>query len=152
IGFTATTFDHLSKYTVVRGFMSQKFAAEHGSYSAGIERAILGSPRLAIGGEIHDITATDDLWRLSTLEQTLAWVARKDTYRDSYRRHGWQLHAALRPPKTQDFVVSWREDRHDPLQNETNYSFFNDDDLFRPNAPTVSADLHALVVAYTFDS
>ena len=113
---------------------------------------MIGSPRLAIGAEIHDITASDDMWRLSTLEQSLASIALKDTYRDYYRRHGWQVHAALRPAKTQELVASWREDRHDPLQNETNYSFFNDDDLFRPNAPTASADLHAVVLAYTFDS
>src|SRR4030095_1419945 len=88
IGFNATTFDHQSQYTFVSGYLSQKFAAERGSYSAGIERSLLKSPRLVIGAEIHDITASDDMWRLTPLEQSLASVALQDHYCGYHPRHG----------------------------------------------------------------
>jgi hypothetical protein len=101
---------------------------------------------------MHDLTATDDQWRLTPSEQTLAAFLFKNTFRDYYRRVGGQVHVALRPSPEHEIVVSSRWDRHSPLANATNFSVFRDSHAFRPNQPVLERDLRALVLAYTFDS
>ena len=153
LGFHGTVFDRAGpNYTFISGYASYKFSREDAGYSVGIERLLLGKPRLFLGAEAHDLTATDDLWRLSTVEQSLVAVSFKNTFRDYYRRHGMQVHAALRPGTKHELIASWRRDTHEPLQNETNFSFFRDSETFRPNEPIARGELRAIVLAYTFDS
>ncbi len=153
LGFQATAFDRTGpNYTFISGYVSYKFSREYTGYSFGIERVLLNDPRLFIGAEAHDLTATDDLWRLSPTEQSLVAVGFKNTFRDYYRRRGTQVHVAFRPGTKQELLVSGRWDKHEPLQNETNFSVFRDDQTFRPNTPIAPAELNAIVLAYTFDS
>ncbi len=153
VGFEAIAFDRRGvNHTFVGGYVSYKFAREDAGYSLGLERPLFSAPRFFVGAEIHDLTATDDLWRLSTGEQTLVSFGFKNTFRDYYRRRGTQIHVGLRPGARQEFLVSWRWDRHDPLENATNFSVFRDDQIFRPNAPADARELHAAVLAYTYDS
>jgi hypothetical protein len=139
-------------YTLFSGFASYKFAPERPGYSLGFERSFGSRVRWYGGVEVHDLTASDDRWRLSTVEQTLVALAFKNTFRDYYRRRGVQIHAALRAGRSHEILASWRRDRHEPLSNETNYSFFRDDHVFRENAAIVPADVRAVVLGYTFDS
>jgi len=153
LGFHGTVFDRTgSNYTFLSGYVSYRFSSEESGYSVGIERLFLSRPRLFFGAEAHELTATDDLWRLSTTEQSLVAVGFKNTFRDYYRRRGMQVHAAVRPGTKHELVASWRWDTHEPLQNETNFSIFRDDQTFRPNAPIAPGEVHAVVLAYTFDS
>jgi len=149
----ATAFDRSGpKYTFVNGHVSYRFGREDAGYSFGMERLLVSNPRLFIGAETHDLTATDDLWRLTTAEQSLVALTFKNTFRDYYRRRGTQVYAALRPGAHHELVASGRRDTHEPLRNETNFSIFRDDQTFRPNAPIAPGELHAVVLAYTFDS
>jgi hypothetical protein len=107
---------------------------------------------LFLGGELHDITATDDLWRLATVEQTVAALGFKNTFRDYYRRRGAQLFAVFRPGENNEFSVMARWDRHSPLPNTTNYSFFRDSAVFRPNPLVADERVNAFVFGYTFDT
>jgi outer membrane protein assembly factor BamA len=45
-----------------------------------------------------------------------------------------------------------RWDRHEPLPNTTDYSFFRDDAVYRQNPAVVDQHVNALIVGYTFDS
>jgi outer membrane protein assembly factor BamA len=153
IGFEGVAFDRTGfGHTFVGGYVSYKFGRDHTGFSLGIERPLLDKARLFVGAEAHDLTASDDLWRLSTAEQSLVAIGFKNTFRDYYRRRGTQVHAGIRPDPNQELVASWRWDRHEPLQNGTNFSFFRDSQTFRPNAETAEGDLHAVVLAYTYDS
>jgi Omp85 superfamily domain/Surface antigen variable number repeat len=152
-GVATTVFDHTKfNHTYVGGYVSYKFGRDDAGYSAGIERPILGGPRLFLGGEVHDVTATDDLWRLTNLEQTLVSVGFKNSFRDYYRRRGAQMFAVFRAGGNNEFSAMARWDRHEPLDNATNYSFFRDDATFRPNPAVVDQHVNALVFGYTFDS
>ena len=82
---------------------SYKFSSEETGYSFGIERLFLSRPRLFFGAEAHDLTATDDLWRLSTTEQSLVAVGFKNTFRDYYRRRG----SRCTPPCAPARSTSW---------------------------------------------
>jgi surface antigen Omp85-like protein/surface antigen-like variable number repeat protein len=152
LGFHARAFDDHLNYTFIGGYVSRKFGADRNGYSLGIERALMRAPRLVIGAEIHDLTASDDLWRLTATEQSLGALAFKNTFRDYYRRQGVQAHVAIRPHMTQEFLVSWRRDTHEPLGNATNFSFFRDSHTFRANTRITGGDLRAFVFAYTADS
>jgi Omp85 superfamily domain len=146
--FNANTFNHA--YASVYG--SYKTAAERAGYAAGFERPFLADGVLQVGGSIQDLTASDDRWRLSAVEQSLIAFTFRNTFRDYYRRKGWQVHAAVRPFSQHEWLVAWRDESHTALSNETDYGLFRDDHPFRPNATAQDGDLRALVVGYTFDS
>jgi outer membrane protein assembly factor BamA len=153
LGFRTTRRDDEGlNYTFVSGYVSYKFSREHSSFSVGFERKISHELGLFAGAEVHDLTATDDAWRLTAAEQSLVSLGFKNTFRDYYRRKGVQLHVSLRPTPHHEFLFSPRWDEHNPLENATDYSFFRDDESYRPNEPILPADLNAMVFGYTYDS
>jgi len=153
IGFTTTVFDHSRfNHTFVDGYVSYKFARDTPGYSFGLERPLFRAPKLYLGAEIHDLTASDDWWRLSTGEQSLVSFGFKDTYRDYYRRRGLQTFAVLRAGDSNELTVIARWDRHEALENRTHVNLFRDDAEYRPNALIESADVHTIVFGYTVDT
>jgi hypothetical protein len=153
IGFQSTLFDaERFNHTYWIGYASYKFGPERPGYSFGLERPFFKDGVLQIGGSIQDMTASDDRWRLSQDEQSLVMLGFRNTFRDYYRRKGYQLHAAVRPLASHEWFVGWRGEEHLALANETSYGLFRDDHAVRPNAPAQEGDLRALVVGYTFDT
>lgn len=154
IGVSTTLFDHRHfNHTFLSGYASYKFGREDPGYSLGAERPVFRGPaRLFFGGEIHDVTTSDDLWRLSTLEQTLVSLGFKNSFRDYYRRRGQQLFTVFRAGANNEISAMARWDRHEPLPNATSYSFFRDDHEFRPPLPVQDQHVNALLFGYTFDT
>ena len=153
VGFNAVIYDRGGfNYTFLGGYGSWKFEREDAGYTFGMERSLLSNTRLFLGGEIHDLTASDDMWRLVDLEQTVAAAGWKNTFRDYYRRRGIQVHVGARPNTHHEFVASWRWDRHEPLPNESDFSLFRQDREYRANPLVADAELGALVLAYSADS
>jgi hypothetical protein len=152
-GLHGTLFDKAAfNHTYWSAFATRKSGPHRFGYSVGLERAFLPNGLLQVGGGIHDLTASDDKWRLGDLEQALVALTFRNTFRDYYRRKGYQLHAAVRPSSLHELVLAWRDDAHLPLPNATTFGFFRDDHPFRANAIAQPGDLRALVLAYTFDS
>jgi hypothetical protein len=143
---------HGFNHTFVGGQVSYGFAREKPGLAIGFEQPLFGRRRAFLGAEIHDLTASDDHWRLSMGEQSLVALTFKNTFKDYYRRRGAQLFGAFRPHDTQEFLASMRWDEHESLQNETDFSFFRDDHEFRPNRTIAGGTLRALVLGYTFDT
>lgn len=153
VGFTLRLFDQSKlNHTFVRGYASYKFAREDAGYSLGFERPLFGGPRLFAGAELHDLSASDDFWRLSTAEQTLVSLFFKNSFRDYYRRRGAQLLAVFRPGPNNEFTLMSRWDRHEPLANATDYSVFRDDAEFRSNLLTPDSHVNAWILGYTLDT
>jgi hypothetical protein len=161
LGFNLTLFDTLFgsttfKETYIRTYVSYKFARESAGYSVGFERPILGSwdgPRLYVGAEAHEMTATDDAWRLSTLEQSVVAFTFANTFRDYHEATGYQFHAAYRVNPAQEILAAWRADEHEPLVNRADYAVFRDGgDEFRPNQQAAPGDHRAVVLGYTLDT
>jgi hypothetical protein len=154
IGFSTTLFDHRNfNHTFVDAYVSYKFGRDDPGYSAGLERPLFRGPaRLFLGAEIHDVTASDDWWRISTFEQAMVSLAFKNTFRDYYRRRGAQVFGVLRAGGHNEISAMARWDRHEPLPNATSYSFFRDDHTFRPALAVDDRRLDALVLGYTFDT
>ncbi len=157
VGFKLTLFDPTRfHHTFIRSYVTYKFARESAGFSVGFERPILGAwdgPRLYVGAEAHEITATDDAWRLSTLEQSLVALTFANTFRDYHKSKGYQLHAAYRVNPAQEILASWRDLEHEPLANTADYAVFRDGgDTFRPNQQATAGDLRAIVLGYTLDT
>jgi hypothetical protein len=153
VGFHTTIFNSETFNHAYASFMvSYKVAPERVGYAAGLERPFLADGVLQVGVSIQDLTASDDRWRLSAVEQSLVAFAFRNTFRDYYRRKGWQAHAALRPFAQHEWLVAWRDESHTALVNETDFGLFRDDHAFRPNRTVLDGDLRALIVGYTFDS
>jgi len=152
-GFQTTIFDvNRFNHAYASIWLSYKFAAERVGYSGGFERPFFDDGVLQAGASIHDMSASDDRWRLSGAEQSLAAFAFRNTFRDYYRRKGWQLHAALRPFAEHEWLVAWRDESHAALENDAEFGLFRDAHPFRANAAAQSGDLRSLVLGYTFDS
>jgi outer membrane protein insertion porin family len=153
VGFTAVAYDRSGfNYTLVNGFASWKFGRDAAGFSLGVERPLLSDTRLFLGTEVHDLTASDDIWRISSGEQLLAAVGVKRTFRDYYRRRGMQVFGGFRPSRQQEVLTSVRWDRHEPLANEVDFSLFRRGTEFRANPLVGDAELNAVVLAYTFDT
>jgi outer membrane protein assembly factor BamA len=153
IAYSTTIFDPSRfNHTFVNGYVSYKFGRDEPSYSIGVERPIFQGPRLFLGTEFHDLTATDDAWRITGIEQTLVSVGFKNTFRDYYRRRGAQVFGVLRMGANSELSAMARWDRHEPLPNTTDYSFFRDDAVYRQNPAVLDQHVNALVFGYTFDS
>jgi hypothetical protein len=153
VGFQSTISDSTRfNHSYWAGYVSYKVAAERVGYTFGFERPFFAGGVLQAGASVHDVTGSDDQWRLLSSEQSLVAFGFRNTFRDYYRRQGFQLHAALRPFARHELLVAWRGESHDALVNETDFGLFRDRHPFRPNQPMQAGDLHALLVGYTFDS
>ncbi|MGH9347485.1 MAG: POTRA domain-containing protein [Vicinamibacterales bacterium] len=153
VGFQSTIFDaERFNHTYWGGYVSYKFASERAGYSFGLERPFFADGVLQLGGSIQDLSASDDHWRLGIAEQSLVAFGFRNSFRDYYRRKGYQLHAAVRPHAGHEWLVAWRDEEHLSLANETGYGLFRDDHAFRANAPAGEGTLRALIVGYTFDT
>ncbi|MBI1876013.1 MAG: BamA/TamA family outer membrane protein [Acidobacteria bacterium] len=154
IGFGAMVFDPSRfNHTYFGGYVSYKFGPDRPGYSFGLERSLTSRPRVTFGFDLHDLTVSDDFWRLTQNEQSLVAVGYQKTFRDYYRRRGVQIHGTIRPVDGHEVLVAWRRDRHEPLQNTTEYSLFGKDhQTFRPNPLFGESKVGALLLRYTWDS
>jgi len=153
LGFSAAAFDHKHfNHTFLGGYASYTFAPARWGYSFGFDRPLFEWPKLFIGAGLYDLTASDDRWRLSPTEQSLVAAGFRDTFRDYYRRRGYQVTAALRPHPQHELLAAWRDEREETLQNESDFSLWGGDDPYRSNAPIQDGRLRSVIVGYAWDS
>ena len=147
LGMGIAVFDHdRFNHAFVAGHLSYKIASERAGYSLGFERPFFTKTKLYVGGELHDLTASDDQWQASSLEASLAAVGPRRTVRDYYRRRGVQINGALRVYPQVELLVAWRGERQEPLPTTSDFSLWNGDEPFPPNPVAVDGRLNALVV------
>jgi hypothetical protein len=145
-------FDHdRFNHTFVAGHLSYKVASQRAGYALGFERPLFGRTKLYVGGELHDLTASDDQWQLSSLEASLAAVGPRRSFRDYYRRRGVQINAAVRLHPQVEALFAWRGERQGPLRDASDFSLWNGDELFRPNGTARDGRLNAVLIGASVD-
>jgi Surface antigen variable number repeat len=153
LGFGATVFDHHEfNHAYVLGHLSFKTASQGAGYAVGFERPVFRTRKLYFGGELHDLTATDDRWQVSSNEASLAAIGPRKSFRDYYRRRGLQLNTALRVHPQAELLLAWRAERHENLLVESDFSLWNGDEPFRPNVAVRDGRLNALVIGASVNS
>ncbi len=107
---------------------------------------IRGIPTIAVGAELHNITSTDDAWRVSRLENAAdAFFARED-FRDYYKLAGWDGYIAFRPMRNTELRVDWRSDHYESLPQEVFYGRWGGNKVLPPNPPVAEGEMHSLAV------
>jgi hypothetical protein len=152
LGMGAVVFDHEQfNHTFISGHLSFKTASNDVGYALGFERPLFASRKLFVGGELHDLTASDDRWQVSSNEAAIAAVAGRRAFRDYYERRGVQIGAAWRVDRHVELLFAWRGERESPLQVESDFSLFNRDETFRANTGALNGRLNAVIVGASID-
>lgn len=152
LGFGAAVFDHQQfNHAYVAGHLSYKMAADRAGYALGFERPFFEARKLYVGGEVRDLTASDDQWQVSSLESSLAAVGPRRSIRDYYRQRGVQIGTAYRIHPQVELLAAWRSERQERLPIESDFSFWHGDEAFRPNVDARDGHLNALVVGASID-
>jgi hypothetical protein len=152
IGFGAAVFNHDTfNHAFVAGHLSIRTATSRAGYTLGFEKPVFGRTKLFLGGELHDLTASDDQWQVSSSEASLAAIGPRLSFRDYYRRRGVQVSSALRVHPQVELLLAWRSERQEPLRVESDFSLWNSDEPFRPNRPAAAGRLNAVIVGASVD-
>ncbi len=153
LGFSGTIFDQRRfNHTYIEAMGSWKFGPDRPGYAIGLSQPFLTASRLFAGVSLFDLTASDDAWRISTLEQSLVSLGFRNSYRDYYRRRGYQVHLAVRPLPSMEVMAAWRAERQESLEVSTDTSAFKQDEPFRVNPAIDEGQSRALVLGLAWDS
>lgn len=101
---------------------------------------------LKIGGSYRRATYTDDLWKSTWAENSLAAFFFNYDFFDYYETEGWTGYATARLTPFSQVTVAYRSDDYSSLEQETTWSLFGGDN-FRFNPPVDSGRVQAVVVA-----
>ena len=152
LGMGIAVFDRAHfNHAFIAGHLSYKLASERAGYALGFERPLFGQPKLYVGAELHDLTATDDHWQVGSNEASEAAFFVRRSFRDYYRRRGAQINAALRLHPQVEAVFAWRGEQQRPLAVASDFSVWRDDDAFRPNLAATDGRLNAILVGASVD-
>ncbi|RMI06592.1 MAG: hypothetical protein D6681_08460 [Calditrichaeota bacterium] len=117
------------------GFIGYGFSGQFWRYQIGVSRWMLDPLRFRteIELEFHDLTDTQDEWRIDAGENSLAAFFLKYDWRDYFRRRGFSI--ALRQNITPYVLLQagYYRDRYESIARNTNWAVFRGTQDFRPN-------------------
>jgi hypothetical protein len=132
---------------VLYGRIGYAFSRERGLFAFGFEERIGRRPVLAFGGDVYRETANEDAWITGDVENTIFALVAGTDYRDHYEAEGGRAHVTWNPGRDFSLRVEARAEEHRSLTTRTDFSFFGDDDVFRPNPPAERGNDRAYVLA-----
>ena len=109
------------------------FVSQRWQYKVGLERWTKGGFRFTVGGEIHDLTDTEDRWIICDHENALAAFFLKEDFRDYYRREGYSFYASQNFGKNVKVTATYHNDNFRNVEKGTNWSLFGRNKTFREN-------------------
>lgn len=109
------------------------FASKRWQYQLGLERWTSGDFRFSIGGNIYDMTDTQDRWLICDNENSLAAFFIKEDFRDYYNREGFSLYAGQNFGKRIKITGSYQDDNFRNIGKQTNWALFGGKKDFRQN-------------------
>ena len=141
LGMGIAVFDHQRyNHTFVAGHLSYKIASERAGYTLGFERPLFGATKLYVGGELHDLTASDDQWQVSSIEASLAAIGpRRASATTTGAAACRSIQRCAVHPQV-EAVFAWRGEHHDALPTESDFSFWNDDEAVSPEHRRAAMD------------
>ncbi|HFE52508.1 MAG TPA: hypothetical protein ENK07_03640, partial [Bacteroidetes bacterium] len=136
------------------------FSSKAWRYQLGLERLfrIERDVFFALGGEIHDLTASQDDWVIPSLENSLAAFLLKEDFRDYYRRQGFSGYLEQNLNSRLVLHAEYREDQMFNMPPEperrvaTNWSLFGGRKQFRPNPLIDEGKVRGAVGRLTLDT
>jgi len=110
---------------------------------------------LSLGGEVHNLTDTEDDWIISEEENTLSSVLLRRDFRDYFRRSGWSAHVAHDLGGIVRVSGRIMQDDFHSLENSVNWSVFDNKwarDSFRPNPAIDEVRINSLRAELELDT
>lgn len=128
-------------------------ASEDLCYRAGGELYTFYSPSLsqdnlaAVGGELHDLTDTQDAWLLPEEENTVDALLFRRDFRDYYQRRGWSAYTAHNLGGVLQLTGRYQWDQFYSLDQSVKWGLFEGNfgrEAFRPNPPVDEDQIRSL--------
>ncbi|MBL7074588.1 BamA/TamA family outer membrane protein [candidate division KSB1 bacterium] len=119
------------------GYGGYGFSMEEWRYLLGLERYWFQRSQLKAGISVYRETATPDEWIIPADENSLAAFFLKEDFHDFYRREGVSVSLSQRLFGRLKLGAQYRQDEHDSLRKNTNWSLFGGHKVFRENFSTV---------------
>jgi hypothetical protein len=129
----------------IYGEAGYAFSEKAFRYQLGVDKVWGGEYRFIVGGELHDLTSTQDQWIVGDLENALNAMIFKNDYRDYFRTQGFSFQASQNLNQSLTLGASYRVDDYSNLQNQVNWAVFFPKHDFRINPMIVEGRM----VSYT---
>jgi hypothetical protein len=134
------SYNHTNLYA--RG--TYGFASKDPRFVLGARRPFGAGRRLTLGYEFHDLTDSDDVYRILGFEEPPALILPSSATRDYYRRRGHEAYGFVRLFSGAHLGVSWRSDDFTSLPVVSSGRFFSKKDP-RPNPAIDEGSMRSLI-------
>jgi hypothetical protein len=109
------------------------FASKRWQYKIGFEHGLFDDYILAIGGEYHNMTDTEDRWIIEDEENSFAAMLLKEDFRDYFKRTGYSVYGLQKLAYFVNIKAGYQFNDFSDLENQTNWSLFGGHKFFREN-------------------
>ena len=134
------TYNHANLYA--RG--AYGFASKDPRFVLGARRPFGAGRRLTLGYEFHDLTDSDDAYRILGFEEPPALILPSASTRDYYRRRGHEAYAFVRLFSGAHLGLTWRGDDYESQPVVSSGRFFSKKDP-RPNPAIDEGSMRSLI-------
>lgn len=132
------------------GQLAYAFALDKVRYEIGAEtrldRRLRSDFGLKVGGAYRRNTTTEDLWKSSWVENSLAAFFFEHDFFDYYETEGWTLYAVQQLTPYLQLSGGYRAETHRALVPATTWSLFGGDGFY-PNLPADPGSVRSVVLA-----
>ena len=130
------------------GLKSERF-----QFQATLERSFFpAGSQFSIGGEIYDLTYTEDEWIIPSWENTLGAILIREDFQDFYRREGAGVYISQNFSRRAKLKIGWLEENHRSLDSVTNWSVFGGNKRFRDNPVVDNLELKGFYGEFQLDT
>lgn len=117
----------------IYGEAGYAFSEKAFRYQLGVDKVWGYAYRFTLGGELHDLTNSQDQAIVGDLENALNALIIKNDYRDYFRTQGFSFQASQYLNESLKLGASYRVDDYSNLQNNVNWAVFFPKHNFRIN-------------------
>ncbi|MBL7995595.1 BamA/TamA family outer membrane protein [bacterium] len=102
-------------------------------YQLGVDKVWGSQFRFTLGGELHDLTSTQDGQLVGDIENAVNALILKNDYRDYFRTLGYSFQASQNLNESLRLVAAYRVDDYSNMQNNVNWAVLFPKQDFRIN-------------------
>ncbi len=114
-------------------------------FQGGLDRFWGRAYRFEVGAEVHDLTSSEDYWRIGHAENVFNALLFKRDYWDYFRAQGFSVHASQNLNRNLKLTAAFRRDRYRSLDLNTKWAVFFPREEFRDNPPVDEGFMNSLV-------